>query len=84
MERFGRERLQGLTREEIDERFGVFRELTHLNNCFAKKTPTVDSNPGNSQWNYEVRLLAWMATCVSIFPFCLTSAMAAFCSMEMP
>lgn len=30
VERFGTERLQGLTREEIDERFGVFRELTHL------------------------------------------------------
>jgi hypothetical protein len=30
VERFGTERLQTLTREEIDERFGVFRELTHL------------------------------------------------------
>jgi len=30
VERFGTERLQSLTREEIDERFGVFRELTHL------------------------------------------------------
>jgi sugar/nucleoside kinase (ribokinase family) len=30
VERFGTERLQGLTREEIDERFQVFRELTHL------------------------------------------------------
>jgi sugar/nucleoside kinase (ribokinase family) len=29
-ERFGTERLQELTREEIDERFKVFRELTHL------------------------------------------------------
>jgi sugar/nucleoside kinase (ribokinase family) len=29
-ERFGTERLQELTRGEIDERFGVFRELTHL------------------------------------------------------
>jgi sugar/nucleoside kinase (ribokinase family) len=29
-ERFGTERLQQLTRAEIDERFGVFRELTHL------------------------------------------------------
>src|SRR5580700_8970686 len=28
-ERFGTERLQELTRGEIDERFGVFRELTH-------------------------------------------------------
>src|SRR5271169_5430163 len=30
VERFGTERLQSLTREEIDERFSVFRELTHL------------------------------------------------------
>ena len=29
-ERFGTERLQQLTREEIDERFKLFRELTHL------------------------------------------------------
>jgi sugar/nucleoside kinase (ribokinase family) len=29
-ERFGTERLQQLTREEIDERFNLFRELTHL------------------------------------------------------
>jgi len=30
VERFGTERLQQLSREEIDERFGMFRELTHL------------------------------------------------------
>jgi sugar/nucleoside kinase (ribokinase family) len=30
VERFGTERLQKLTREEIDERFQIFRELTHL------------------------------------------------------
>ena len=30
VERFGTERLQGLSREEIDARFQVFRELTHL------------------------------------------------------
>ena len=30
VERFGTERLQDLTREEIDARFQVFRELTHL------------------------------------------------------
>jgi sugar/nucleoside kinase (ribokinase family) len=29
-ERFGTERLQELTRAEIDERFNLFRELTHL------------------------------------------------------
>jgi sugar/nucleoside kinase (ribokinase family) len=29
-ERFGTERLQKLTRPEIDERFNIFRELTHL------------------------------------------------------
>ena len=29
-ERFGTERLQELTRSEIDERFNIFRELTHL------------------------------------------------------
>ena len=29
-ERFGTERLQQLTREEIDQRFNLFRELTHL------------------------------------------------------
>ena len=30
VERFGTERLQGLTRTEVDARFQVFRELTHL------------------------------------------------------
>ena len=30
VERFGTERLESLTREEIDARFGIFRELTHL------------------------------------------------------
>ena len=30
VEQFGTERLQSLSREEIDERFKVFRELTHL------------------------------------------------------
>ncbi len=30
VERFGTERVQGLTREEIDARFEQFRELTHL------------------------------------------------------
>jgi sugar/nucleoside kinase (ribokinase family) len=30
VERFGTERLQSLTRQEIDERFNTFRELTHL------------------------------------------------------
>ena len=30
VERFGTERLQKLTREEIDARFQIFRELTHL------------------------------------------------------
>jgi sugar/nucleoside kinase (ribokinase family) len=30
VERFGTERLQKLTRQEIDARFQVFRELTHL------------------------------------------------------
>lgn len=30
VERFGTERLQSLTREQIDGRFDVFRELTHL------------------------------------------------------
>jgi sugar/nucleoside kinase (ribokinase family) len=30
VERFGTERLQSLTREEIDARFQLFRELTHL------------------------------------------------------
>ena len=29
-ERFGTERLQQLSRSEIDERFNVFREITHL------------------------------------------------------
>ena len=29
-ERFGTERLQQLSRAEIDARFNVFRELTHL------------------------------------------------------
>jgi sugar/nucleoside kinase (ribokinase family) len=29
-ERFGTERMQKLTRPEIDERFNIFRELTHL------------------------------------------------------
>lgn len=30
VERFGTERVQGLTREEIDRRFALFRELSHL------------------------------------------------------
>ena len=30
VERFGTERLQQLSRQKIDERFGMFRELTHL------------------------------------------------------
>jgi len=30
VERFGTERLQGLERKEIDSRFNLFRELTHL------------------------------------------------------
>ena len=30
LQRFGTERLENLTREEIDARFQVFRELTHL------------------------------------------------------
>jgi hypothetical protein len=30
VERFGTERLRKLTREEIEERFAIFRELTHL------------------------------------------------------
>ena len=30
VERFGTERLQNLSREEIDARFQIFRELTHL------------------------------------------------------
>ena len=30
VERFGTERVQALTREEIDQRFAVFRELSHL------------------------------------------------------
>jgi len=29
-ERFGTERLQGVTRKEIDERFEIFREISHL------------------------------------------------------
>jgi sugar/nucleoside kinase (ribokinase family) len=29
-ERFGTERLQGVTREEIDARFEIFREISHL------------------------------------------------------
>ena len=30
VEQFGSERLHNLTREEIEERFQLFRELTHL------------------------------------------------------
>lgn len=30
VERFGTERLQSLTREEIDDRFGLFREMSHI------------------------------------------------------
>ena len=30
VERFGTERLQNLTREEIDQRFGLFKEISHL------------------------------------------------------
>jgi hypothetical protein len=30
VEKFGPERLQSLTRDEIDQRFELFRSLTHL------------------------------------------------------
>ena len=30
VERFGTERLQNVTRQEIDERFNLFREISHL------------------------------------------------------
>jgi hypothetical protein len=30
VERFGTERLQAVTREEIDERFKLFMEISHL------------------------------------------------------
>jgi hypothetical protein len=30
VEAFGTQRLQKLTREEIDERYKIFRELTHI------------------------------------------------------
>ena len=30
VERFGTERLQGVTPEEIEERFKLFREISHL------------------------------------------------------
>jgi hypothetical protein len=30
VQRFGTERMQALTREEIDQRFALFRELSHL------------------------------------------------------
>jgi sugar/nucleoside kinase (ribokinase family) len=30
VERFGTERLQQLSREEIDQRYEIFRELTHI------------------------------------------------------
>jgi hypothetical protein len=30
VQRFGTERMQSLTREEIDQRFALFRELSHL------------------------------------------------------
>jgi sugar/nucleoside kinase (ribokinase family) len=32
-ERFGTERLQGVTREEIDARFEIFREISHLDSA---------------------------------------------------
>ena len=35
VERFGTERLQNLTREEIDERFDLFREISHLEHATA-------------------------------------------------
>ena len=33
-ERFGTERLQAVTREEIDARFEMFREISHLDSAF--------------------------------------------------
>src|SRR5260370_21089229 len=33
VEAFGTERLQKLTREEIEERYHAFRDLTHLDSC---------------------------------------------------
>ena len=35
VERFGTERLQAVTREEIDERFNLFREISHLDHTAA-------------------------------------------------
>jgi sugar/nucleoside kinase (ribokinase family) len=35
VERFGTERLQNVTRQEIDERFNLFREISHLEHAGA-------------------------------------------------
>ena len=31
--------------------------------------PPSTKAPASSRWDYQVRLLAWMATCVSVFSF---------------
>src|ERR1700680_1369314 len=78
VERFGTERLQTLSREEIDARFQIFRELTHLEESAfgrhggfsANRVPKkMKSAPRISPWDWEVRLLAWLATCVSVISF---------------
>ena len=38
VERFGTERLQAVTREEIDARFRLFREISHLDYAAASRT----------------------------------------------
>ena len=35
VERFGTERLQGVTREEIEERYKLFMEISHLEHAGA-------------------------------------------------
>jgi len=64
VESFGTERLQSLTRDEIDARFQVFRELTHLG---MKPRP----RPAKPRADIEIVRLVWLAIFISIFFFSL-------------
>jgi sugar/nucleoside kinase (ribokinase family) len=70
VERFGTERLQSLTREEIDARFQIFRELTQLEGAHSR------SHAGTARppcWHGLLRAFRF-------FPFCFTCGAAKSCS----
>ena len=54
VERFGTERLQAVTREEIDERFELFREISHLGDAAGLGRPRWRSTAatGGCAWSW--------------------------------